>query len=321
MKVMIVGAGVIGTIYGWALSEAGHTVIHLVRPGRGSFLTNGISLDLMDRRKKHKKWFIGNYAINVIEMLDSTNDFEMVIIPVRHYALEDVLRQIVPLTIHADYLLLTQNWKGTLGIGNILPPSRYVFGDAKAGGSIKGNKLVGTIYAIDIGSIENKQTACLQKALDLFHAAYIKTTSQDNILHYLWVQYAVNGGFWPALVRAGSIKAVLRNRSLIKMAFLGIKECLSVVKSRGVDLHKYPETDIYFTDSILKQMIGIIVMQAMFRFNKYFRRNSAHALADPKEIKTFYYDLINTGAELGVNMPVMISFKKDIDNLKMSSSL
>src|ERR1019366_4784984 len=195
-----------------------------------------------------------------------------------------------------------------------LPSSRYIFGDAKAGGSLMDNKLVATIYAIDIGGIENEQNICLKKAQDLFQSADIKTTIQDTILHYLWVQYAVNGGFWPALVHAGSIKAVLRNRSLIKMAFLGIKECLSVVKTRGVDLHKYPETDIYFTDSILKQMIGTIVMQAMFRFNKYIKRNSAHALADPKEIKTFYYDLINTGAELGVNMPVIISFKNDIDN-------
>jgi hypothetical protein len=57
----------------------------------------------------------------------------------------------------------------------------------------------------------------------------------------------------------------------------------------------------------------------MFRFSKYIQRNSAHALADPKEVKTFYYDLVNTGAELGIRMPTMISFKKDIDNLKISS--
>jgi ketopantoate reductase len=320
MKVMIVGAGVIGTIYGWALSEAGHSVIHLVRPGRGSFLTNGISIDMMDRRKNHKKWFSGNYAIKVIEALDSMTNYEMVIIPVKHYALEDVLNEIVPLNPYVDYLLLTQNWKGKLGINNILPPSRYVFGDAKAGGSFKDNKLIATIYAIDLGGTENKQSACLKKAQDLFESAGIKTTIQDNILHYLWVQYAVNGGFWPALVQAGSIKATLRNRSLMKMAFLSIRECLSVVRARGVDLHKYHETDIYFTESFMKRLIGTIVLKTMFRFSKYIQRNSAHALADPREIKTFYYDLINTGEELGINMATMISFKKDIDNLKMSSS-
>ena len=34
MSVLIVGAGVIGNIYGWALSAAGINVIHLVRKGK-----------------------------------------------------------------------------------------------------------------------------------------------------------------------------------------------------------------------------------------------------------------------------------------------
>jgi 2-dehydropantoate 2-reductase len=321
MKVMIVGAGVIGTIYGWALSEAGHSVIHFVRPGRSSGFTNGVSIDMMDRRKNHKKWFSGNYAIKVTEVLDSTNDYEMVIVPVRHYSVEDVLKQIVPLTPHSDYLLLTQNWKGTAGLDDILPPSKYVFGDAKAGGSLQNNKLIATIYAIDLGCIDNKQNDCLKKAQDLFQSADIKTTLQDDILHYLWVQYAVNGGMWPALVQAGSLQATLRNRRLVEMSLLAIKECLSVVRARGVDLHKYPETDLYFTDSVIKRMIGTMVGITMFRFSKYIQRNSAHALADPKEIKTFYYDLVNTGADLGISMPTMIGFKKDIDNLGMPSGL
>jgi len=35
MKILIVGAGIVGTIYGWALlPKPGHEVTHLVRPGR-----------------------------------------------------------------------------------------------------------------------------------------------------------------------------------------------------------------------------------------------------------------------------------------------
>jgi pyruvate/2-oxoglutarate dehydrogenase complex dihydrolipoamide dehydrogenase (E3) component len=36
MKLLIVGAGIIGSIYGWALAEAGHDVTHLVRPGKAA---------------------------------------------------------------------------------------------------------------------------------------------------------------------------------------------------------------------------------------------------------------------------------------------
>jgi ketopantoate reductase len=34
MKILIVGAGVIGASYGWALSKAGHDVTHFVKPAQ-----------------------------------------------------------------------------------------------------------------------------------------------------------------------------------------------------------------------------------------------------------------------------------------------
>jgi ketopantoate reductase len=38
MHVLVVGAGIIGSIYGWALTESGHKVVHLVRSGRAAGL-------------------------------------------------------------------------------------------------------------------------------------------------------------------------------------------------------------------------------------------------------------------------------------------
>jgi ketopantoate reductase len=36
MKILVVGTGIIGTTWGWALSNAGLDVTHLVRPGYGA---------------------------------------------------------------------------------------------------------------------------------------------------------------------------------------------------------------------------------------------------------------------------------------------
>jgi 2-dehydropantoate 2-reductase len=36
MKILIFGRGVIGTLYGWALEKAGHSVEFYVRPGRAA---------------------------------------------------------------------------------------------------------------------------------------------------------------------------------------------------------------------------------------------------------------------------------------------
>jgi hypothetical protein len=42
----------------------------------------------------------------------------------------------------AEFLLLTQNWRGKADIDPILPRARYVYGDAKAGGSFHEGKTV-----------------------------------------------------------------------------------------------------------------------------------------------------------------------------------
>jgi len=49
MRVLVIGAGIIGTIYGWALAEGGHHVIHLVGSGRADAFPDGLSLDVFDR--------------------------------------------------------------------------------------------------------------------------------------------------------------------------------------------------------------------------------------------------------------------------------
>jgi len=320
MKILVVGAGVIGTIYGWALSEAGHVVVHLLRPGRSSHLANGISIDIMDRRKGHPKWVKGNYPIKVTETLEQAAGYDLIIVPVRHYALVETLRQIRSLVPDADYLLLTQNWQGTAGIEDLLPSSKYIFGDAKAGGSFQGDRLIATLYAIDIGSVDGQQSECLWKAKALFQSADIQTRVQENILHYLWIQYAINGGAWPLAVQAGNFSKLIKDRRLMDIAFLSIKECLAVVASRGVDLQKYPETSLYLTDSLIERKIGFEFMKLIYRYSRYVQRNSAHALADQKEIRTFYDDLVSTGKANGIAMPVMISFKKDMEQLERSKS-
>jgi ketopantoate reductase len=51
MRVLIVGTGVIGTVYGSLLADAGHSVTHLVRPGAGSATgVRALSISLLDGR-------------------------------------------------------------------------------------------------------------------------------------------------------------------------------------------------------------------------------------------------------------------------------
>ena len=312
MEILIVGAGIIGSIYGWAFSEAGHDVTHLVRPGRAGQFANGMKIDMYDTRKGHKRNYLGHYTIRLTETLQPGDDYELIVVPTKHYHLVETLRQIVPQGGNADYLLLTQNWDGTQEIDTILPPSRYVYGDAKAGGAFQDGVLVGTIASVDIGQVEGRQDDSLTKVITLCQSADIPATIHENVLHYLWVQYAITGGLWPALVKAGSLPAVLSNRQIAQQGLQAARECLEVVARRGADLTKYPETRTYMNTSPIALSIASLVIKFQFRFNKVVQRSSLHGLGDGCEVKVFYDDLLNTGRRLGVEMPAMSRFEPEI---------
>jgi 2-dehydropantoate 2-reductase len=312
MQVLVVGAGIIGSIYGWALAESGHQVVHLVRSGRAATLGDGVQLDVFDRRKRHKRNFHGLYKPDAVEALSPTDTFELVIVPVKHYALLQTLKEIVPRLGAAEFLLLTQNWRGTGDIDSILPRPRYVYGDAKAGGTFTKGTLVAALKAIDIGTPEGEPTALAKKATDLFASADIETRPHSDMLHYLWVQYAMTAGPWAALVKAGSINAMLNDRDATSAALKAGCECLQVVRRRGVDLSQYREAAPFLTSSALRMRMNVWFTRRMFRHDEYTKRCSAHALGDPVEIKTFYDDLIATGHDLGVSMPVMESYAEAI---------
>ncbi|MGC1646042.1 MAG: 2-dehydropantoate 2-reductase N-terminal domain-containing protein [Candidatus Sulfotelmatobacter sp.] len=312
MRVLVVGAGIIGSIYGWALAEGGHHVVHLVRSGRAAAFRDGLPLDVFDRRKGHKRNFRGLYRLHAVETVSPKDTFELVIVPVKHYALVQTLKEVVPKVGAAEFLLLTQNWRGAEDIDTILPRSRYVYGDAKAGGTFSEGTLVAALKAIDIGSPEGEPTALAKKAADLFASAGIQTRLHSNMLHYLWVQYAMTAGPWAALVHAGTFAAMLNERDATSAALKAGCECLQVVQRRGIDLSRYPETSPFLTNSALRGRINVWFMRRMFRHDEYTKRCSAHALGDPVEIKTFYDDLIAAGHDLGVSMPVMESYGEAI---------
>jgi len=312
MRVLVIGAGIIGSIYGWALAESGHSVVHLVRPGRAAALRDGLALDVLDLRKRHKQSFCGTYRLNAVEAVSPTDSFDLVIVAVKHYALAQTLKEIVPRAGAAEFLLLTQNWRGTEEFDPILPRTRYVYGDAKAGGTFSGGTLVAALKALDLGSPEGEPSALAKKVAALFNSADIPTTLHSDMLHYLWVQYATTCGPWAAFVSAGSFDAMLNDRDTASASLGAACECVEVVRRRGVELSRYPETKPFLKNSALRRQIYYWIMRWMFRHDEYTKRCSAHALGDSVEVKLFYDDLIATGHDLGVPMPVMESYGENI---------
>jgi 2-dehydropantoate 2-reductase len=321
MNILVVGAGIIGTIYGWVLSEGQDSVTHFVRPGKSGPIASGIPLDILDKRRGHPRRFVGLYPIRTVESVPS-GGFDFVIVPTKPYQLEAALAQLAPQQTKACFLLLTQNWRGTTEIDRTLSGPPYLYGDAKAGGTFRGTTLVGALLPkLDLGVVHNEHSTALDLAASAFERAGIQITRHADILEYIWVQYAINAGLWPALVRAGSLDGLLRNRELGDRSLQAVKECLEVVVARGVDLGAYPDTRMFYNPSPIVRRLAGYAITLMFRFNEVVRRSSAHALGDPKEIVTAYFDLLDTGKDLGIAMPVMKSFEEEVRDFAAAAKI
>jgi hypothetical protein len=84
------------------------------------------------------------------------------------------------------------------------------------------------------------------------------------------------------------------------------------MQARGVDLQRFPEVQMYLHPSKLTGLLAGLVLSRMFAHDEYRKRCSLHALADPEEVRTFYFDVVNSGHELHVPMPVLDSFREDM---------
>jgi 2-dehydropantoate 2-reductase len=254
----------------------------------------------------------GRYPIRTIEAVPA-GGFELVIVPTKPYQLHAALEQVSPQLPSASYLLLTQNWHGTQEVDHILLNAPYIYGDAKAGGVFRQNTLVGALFpTLDLGLVHHEHSRALDVAASSLQSSGIEAVRHDNILHYIWVQYAINAGLWPALIRAGSLDRLLRDRQLGDKSLQAVKECLDVAAARGVDLAEFPDTRMFYNPSPIKRRLAGYAITIMFRFNEGVRRSSAHALGDPREIELAYFDVLHTGRDLGLPMPVMSSFEPEV---------
>src|SRR5690349_3256121 len=196
MKILIVGTGIIGVLYSWALVEAGVDVTHFVRKGTASQFKNGVKLDVLDERKGHPKNNLTTYALKCVEEISVGDGYELIIVPTNMHQIENALQDLVPHAGWATFLILSGNWEGTECIDQILPRDRYLLGYADAGGTIRDGVYWTNLGAeIHLGEVDGKSTEKLEKVKALFTKADMKPDVQDNIVHWLWQHAAGAIGF------------------------------------------------------------------------------------------------------------------------------
>lgn len=302
MNVLIVGTGVIGTLYGWALYEGGHQVTHLVRKGKRANLREGIRMDILDERKGHPKNQVTTYRPKCIETLQGTESFDWIILPTNVYQTVQALKDIIPLSGDGMFLILSSNWTGTEEFDALLPANRYVLGYPDGGGTFRNGLLWGNIggeiHLAEYDS-EGQKSAKLQQLIEMFAAADIKPDLQRSMLHWLWLHNAMSTALWAGFAKYKEVRPFLKDRALLKQCFEATKECLELCRQRGVDLNSYPEIATFK----MPKWIFVIAIRFLYTYNKSMQRFTAHAADSLEEMRVHYGAMLDSAQQMNVSMP------------------
>lgn len=300
MKTLIVGAGKIGTIYGWALTESGVDVTHYVRKGKSAAYQGGIMLDLLDERKGHSKYNVTKYAICCVEAIAPADHYELIILPTNSYQTAEALQTLLPHAGQAIFLIFAANWEGTAFIDRCLPRERYLMGYPDGGGTIRNGVYWTNLGAeVHLGEVDGQSTPKLEQVKRLFKQADMQPDVQSNILHWLWLHNAMSIGIWAGFAKYRAVKPFLKDRPLLVQCYKASKELLELCRLRGVDLKQYPET----TTFRLPTWLFVLMFRWLWTHNESMQRFTAHGADSLQEAKANYDEIWKTATELGFQMP------------------
>jgi 2-dehydropantoate 2-reductase len=310
MKILVIGAGVIGTIYGYVLSQAGNDVTHYVRPGKKQLFKNGIQMRLLDGRQKKPVDQEVVYPLKLTESLTPEHDYELILVSVRHYQLESVLPLLKENVGKADVLFFNGIWSGFEQIDAFLPRSKYLWGFPVAGGGYINQKLDAAILdEIRLGEVDGQPTERLERIAELFKNTGLKVDIQKNILHWLWVHFAINCGVIAAAFKAGGAREFLNSVTDLRLGILAGREALSVCQARGVDPRSFEDARSFYAPALLGAVSVWLMMKTNGPARKIMERHTAM-----DELQRMVHDLLETGEQLKIDMPVYQSLQLYVDH-------
>ncbi len=304
MKILIIGTGVIGSIYGWQLSESGNQITHYVRTGQKENIEkNGLLIRCLDTRKHGKPFVEKLYKPNVTEQYNGA--YDLIIVPVKANQLKSILPVLTCVDKNTDILFLQNIWISHLQeIEKCLSDSRIIYGQSHiAGGGKSGNIITCTIFEDKhaptmLGKKDGAKTEQIKRVAQLMQRAGLNPEISKNILAWLFTHYAEASGLVSGVMEAGSAANYVSDSKYIKHSVRIIREGFNVCSLLKMHAWRiYPQILYYSPMWIL-----LPALLKMYRSQETQLMIQGHISHSSDEMKEMFYDVLNTGKSLNLNM-------------------
>lgn len=232
MKVLVFGAGVLGSLYAAKLREAGHDVTVVARGKRYEDIKkHGIVLEYFDSGRRSVT------AVKVLDQMPPDELYDFCLVPVQKIQLESALDALKVNTQIPSFLFMVNNAEGPHVMIDALGRERVLLGFANAGGGRDGHivrLMIAQNKPVTMGELDGTKSERLEKIADAFKAAGIKVEINRNMDAWLRYHVALVGPLANALYMAGGCNYQLaRHPDIIRKGLRGLREAVQVVRANG----------------------------------------------------------------------------------------
>lgn len=312
MKILVFGAGVIGTTYAWQLSEAGYDVTLLVRKHKlVRYSHSGVNISCTDLRKKKEQYVKTVFRPKTTDRLDPNAGFDLIIVSVKNTQVNDAVTYIGRYVGRASVLFLCNLWDGFEAIQKHFPPHQTFFGyPAMAGGGKTDNGINCLMFKnrnTILGTPSGQSSQRLNDIARIFGKSGLRPTISNHMIPWLKARAVCTAATLGAICKAGDASTFAANYPLIKQLAKAIREGLRVcVKEKANPLRIYPYSLFYLPLFIITPLLKRYVNPDMTRAMEGRMKHGFD------EMRKQYADILQSAVDHGVQTTYLGSFEKHI---------
>jgi len=230
MKILIFGAGVLGSLYAAKFKEAGMDVALVARGKKVNELREkGIVLqDFKTGERTTTK-------VRILDGMPEEEYFDACVVMIQRTHLTEALKELAKNPNIPTFVFMQNNVKGPGEMVKTLGRERVMFGHGNAGGERKD----GVVYymiaeEMPLGEMDGEKTERLEKLAEAFKNAGFKNYFSKNIDSWKRYHMGLAVPFAFAMYRNDSCNyKMAENREDCRKAWRGIKEAFRALKDRG----------------------------------------------------------------------------------------
>jgi 2-dehydropantoate 2-reductase len=254
LKIVVVGAGGVGGYFGAQLAAAGHDVVFIARGRQLEALReHGLRVESDSAPQRLPE-------VRATDELTEVDHAELVLIAVKLWDTEDVVRRLAPLARGGAAVISLQNGvqkddvlAAHLPAGSALGGACYISAAIEAPGVIRHN---GALARIVFGEYDGERTARATQIYDAFTQAGIETELSDDITTVLWRKFVFLVGLSSVTSATRQPVGVLRaNPRTRELLYEVMAEVSAVGRAQGAGLPAdFAQQQLEFCDTLPPQM-------------------------------------------------------------------